>query len=499
MGDGVWSSLAAGFAVALQPTYLLYSFVGAFLGTVVGVIPGIGPAAAIAMLLPIIFALDPLGSIIMLAAVYTGAMYGGSTTSILLRVPGDTASIVACLDGHEMAKQGRAGPALCIAAIGSYIAGTMALVGVMLVAPVVADAALAFSAPEYFLLYIFGLTAVSSLASDSLLKAFMALLFGLMVATVGQDLMGTQRFTFGSADLWDGIAFLPLTLGLFALSEIVANAKTLRDTGSMQVLKHRVVISLAEIRESLGAIFRGGAIGYVIGVLPGAGAAIASFVSYAVEKRVSQHPERFGKGEIAGVAGPESANNAASAGAFVPMLALGVPGSASTGVMIGAFVMLNIQPGPLMFVEHADIVWGLIAALYIGNVMLLIMNLPLVGIFVRILYLPTQVLIPLIVALSVIGVWIEDGTALSLMLLCAFGLVGYYMRIYGYPLAPALLGFILGPPLEKSFRQSMIMTQGNLIEMFDRPIVLGFLALTLLALAAPFLFGRGKVTIEDEG
>ncbi len=499
MYDGTWNSLLTGFAVALQPTYLLYSFVGAFLGTVVGVVPGLGPAAAIAMLLPIIFALDPLGSIIMLAAVYTGAMYGGSTTSILLRVPGDTASIIACLDGHEMAKQGRAGPALCIAAIGSYIAGTIALVGVMLVAPVVADAALAFSAPEYFMLYIFGLTAVSSLASDSLLKAFMALVLGLMISTVGQDLMGTQRFTFGSADMWDGIQFLPLTLGLFALSEVTANAKTLKDAGSLEVLKHRVIISLAEIRESLGAIFRGGAIGYLIGILPGAGAAIASFVSYAVEKKVSHHPERFGKGEITGVAGPESANNAASAGALVPMLALGVPGSASTGVMLGAFVMLNIQPGPLMFVEHPDVVWGLIAALYIGNIMLLIMNLPLVGIFVRILYLPMQILIPLIVALSVIGVYIEDGTLLSLLFLCLFGFVGYYMRIHGYPLAPALLGYILGAPLEKSFRQSMIMTQGNLFEAIDRPLVIAFLGLTLVAVIAPFFFGKRKVTIEDEG
>lgn len=498
MFDGAWASLASGFAVALQPTYLLYSFFGAFLGTVVGVLPGLGPAAAIAMLLPIVSSLDPMGAIIMLAALYTGAMYGGSTTSILLRVPGDTAAIVACLDGHEMAKQGRAGPALCIAAIGSYIAGTIALVGVMLVAPIVAEAALAFSAPEYMALYLFGLTAVASLASDSLLKAFMALLLGLMLSTVGQDFMGVQRYTFGSADLWDGVQFLPLTLGLFALSEIVINAKMLRKAGRMEVLKHRIIISLSEIRESLGAIFRGGIIGYLVGVLPGAGAAIASFMSYAVERQVSSNPENFGKGEIKGVAGPESANNAASAGALVPMLALGVPGSATTAVMLGALIMLNIQPGPMMFIEHADIVWGLIAALYIGNVMLLILNLPLIGIFVRILYLPMQILIPLIVATCVIGVYIEDGTLLSLALLCAFGFIGYYMRFYGYPLAPALLGYILGGLLEKAFRQSMMMTQGNLTEVLQRPLVLVFVGLTLLSLVAPYVLSKRKLVIPDE-
>lgn len=490
------SSLLLGFSVALNPVYLSYSFAGAFLGTAVGVLPGIGSAGALAMMLPIVYALDPVGAVIMLAATYTGVMYGGSTASILLRVPGDTSAVIACLDGHEMAKQGRAGPALCIAAIGSYIAGTIAVVGLMLLAPLVAEIALAFSAPEYFALYLFGLTAVSALAGDSLIKAFMALTFGLMISTVGQDLMGIQRFTFGNPALWDGIQFLSVTLGLFALSEVLINTHAIKTNRFGQVLSYRIYITFKEIRECLGAIFRGGIIGYVIGVLPGAGAGIASFVSYATERQISKAPERFGKGEIKGVAGPESANNAASAGAFVPMLALGVPGSATTAVMLGAFLVLDIQAGPMLFLERPDVVWGLIAALYLGNIMLLILNLPLIGLFVRILHTPIRFLLPLIAAICMIGIYVSDGLIISLVLFCVFGVIGYYMRLYHYPLAPVILGVVLGGRMEESFRQSMIMSQGDLTTFLDRPIVLIFLALTVVMLILPQLVGR--VALADD-
>jgi len=492
------SLLGDGFALALQPTYLAYSFAGAFLGTVIGVLPGIGSAGALAMLLPIVFVLDPIGSIIMLAATYTGAMYGGSTASILMRVPGETSAVIACLDGHEMAKQGRAGEALCIAAIGSYIAGTIAVVGLMLVGPVIAEAALAFSAPEYFALYVFGLTAVSSLAGNSLVKALLAMTFGLMISTVGEDMMGVQRYTFRFEAMWDGIQFLAVTLGLFAVSEVLVNAKKLRANEIGEVLKHRIYIKFSEVMQSMGAIFRGGTIGFLVGVLPGAGAGIASFISYSIERQVSKHPERFGKGEIKGVAGPESANNAASAGAFVPMLALGVPGSSTTAVMLGAFLMLNINPGPLLFIQHPDVVWGLIAALYVGNVMLLILNLPLIGLFVRILHMPMRILLPLIIVLSVTGVYVSDGLVLSLVFLVFFGVLGYYMQRHGFPLAPVILGVVLGTSMERSFRQSMIMSGGDLYTFLERPIVVVFLGLSVCFLFLPLILkGRRRIQLQD--
>ncbi len=493
-----WSLLMDGFALALQPKYLAYSFAGAFLGTAVGVLPGVGSAGALAMMLPLVFALDPIGAIIMLAATYTGVMYGGSTASILLRVPGDTSAVIACLDGHEMARQGRAGPALCIAAIGSYIAGTIAVVGLMLLGPLVADAALAFSAPEYFALYVFGLTAVASLAGSSLVKALMALVFGLMLSTVGEDLMGVRRFTFGYEAMWDGVQFLAVTLGLFAVSEVLVNAKRLRENTLGEVLKHKVYIKLKEIIESLGAIIRGGITGFCVGVLPGAGAGIAAFISYSIERQVSRHPERFGKGEIKGVAGPESANNAASAGAFVPMLALGVPGSSTTAVMLGAFFVLDIQTGPLLFIERPDVVWSLIAALYLGNIMLLILNLPLIGLFVRILYLPMRILLPLIIVISAAGVYIKDGLVLSLIFMCIFGVIGYYMRRHDFPLAPVILGVVLGGRMEESFRQSMVMSNGDLLTFVDRPIVITFLCLAVVSLFLPKILRTGKSSIQGD-
>jgi putative tricarboxylic transport membrane protein len=501
MENSILDHLALGFEVALTPTNLLYSAVGAFLGTVIGVLPGVGSAGALALLLPLVFKLDPTGSIIMLAAAYTGVMYGGSTASILLNVPGDTSAVVACLDGHQMAKQGRAGPALCIAAIGSYVAGTIAVVGLMILAPFLADAALKFSSQEYFALYVFGLTAVSALAGKSMAKALLAMIIGLMISTVGTDLMGARRFIFGISDLQNGIEFLAVPLGLFAISEVLINSRNIRQGVKLEVLSHRIFITLAEIRESIGAIFRGGILGFFIGVLPGAGAGIAAFISYSIEVQVSKTPEKFGTGEIKGVAGPESANNAASAGAMVPMLALGIPGSATTAVMLGAFYIIDVQPGPLLFVTRPDIVWGLIAALYLGNIMLLILNLPMVGLFVRILYLPMRWLLPAIVVIAATGVLSKNGAVLDVLFMSALGAMGYYFRKYDFPLAPIILGAVLGDNMEQAFRQSMMMTQGDFHLIFNRPIVISLFAMSIFSLFLPTiikLLAKRDVEVEED-
>jgi putative tricarboxylic transport membrane protein len=503
MGD-VLPLLLSGFEVALQPQNLMFAFIGALLGTVIGVLPGIGPAGALAMLLPVVLNMSPVGAIIMLAALYCGAMYGGSTTSILLNVPGESSSVVTCIDGHQMALQGRAGPALCIAAIGSFIAGTLSVVALMLFAPMIAEWALNFGPPEYFVLMIFGLSAVASLSGTSLVKGLIAMTLGLMISTIGTDVTGVVRFTFGVVDLLDGIEFLIVTIGLFAVSEVLLNTNELRSGASPSVIKHRLFISWPEIRDSLGAIGRGTFIGFFVGVMPGAGAGIASFLSYSVETQVSRRPERFGQGEIRGVAAPESANNAASTGAMVPMLTLGIPGSGTTAILLIALTALNVHPGPLMFTQHPQVVWGLIAALYIGNVMLLVLNLPLVGLFVRLLHVPMRLLLPVIMVICVIGVYNANQQVLDLLFLCAFGVLGYYMRRHSYPVAPVILGLVLGVRMEEALRQSMIMSQGNLLQLVERPIVAAFLVLTVLFLCLPMILRRlrfrgRKVELETEG
>jgi putative tricarboxylic transport membrane protein len=502
MGE-VLPLLAGGFEVALRPENLMFAFIGAFLGTVVGVLPGIGPAGALAVLLPIVLTMSPVGAVIMLAGLYSGAMYGGSTTSILLNVPGETSSVVTCLDGHQMALQGRAGPALCIAAIGSFIAGTSGVVALMFFAPAIADWALSFGPPEYFVLMIFGLSSVAALSGNSLAKGLLAMTFGLMISTIGTDVTGVQRFVFNMPELLDGIEFLIVTIGLFAISEVLLNTNELRRGTARSVIKHRLFITLKEIRESLGSIGRGSVIGFLVGIMPGAGAGVASFLSYSIETQISKHPERFGKGEIRGVAAPESANNAASAGAMVPMLTLGIPGSGTTAILLIALISLNINPGPLMFTQHPEVAWGLIAALYIGNVMLLILNLPLVGLFVRLLYVPMTLLLPVIMVICVVGVYNTNQQLLDLLFLCGFGVLGFYMRRHGFPLAPVILGLVLGGRMEEALRQSMIMTQGDLFLLLERPIVVVFLVLTAVSLCAPWAMRRlrfrgRRVKLETE-
>jgi len=480
-------NLGVGFAVALLPENILYAFVGSFLGTIVGILPGLGPAGAMAMILPAVFTLHPASAIIMLASAYAGAMYGGSTTSILLNVPGENASVVTCLDGYQMALQGRAGPALCIAAIGSFIAGTMGIAGLMLFGPIISKAALSFGSPEYFALMVFALSAVASLSGDTIVKGLLAMTLGLMVATVGTDMTGVRRYCFNLPDLLDGVEFFAVTIGLFAISEVIITTAEIKSGLRKTVIKHKIFISFKEFLYSSGAIIRGSIIGFSVGVLPGAGAGVASFLAYSFETQISRHPEKFGKGEIKGVAAPESANNAASAGALIPMLTLGVPGSGTTAIMLAALMGLNVNPGPLLFSSRPDVVWGLIAAMYLGNIILLILNLPLVGIFVRILYLPLKYILPLIMILAVLGVYSANMAVLDLVFLCLFGLLGYYMRRNGYPIAPVILGIVLGGQMEVALRQTMIMSQGQPFFVFERPIVIFFLVLTLISIFLPLI------------
>jgi putative tricarboxylic transport membrane protein len=490
MVESVLQPLLSGFELAIQPQYLLLSFLGALFGTFVGVIPGIGAASAVALLLPFVLNLDPVGGIIMLAACYSGVMYGGSTTSILLNVPGGAFAVAVSLDGHPMAQQGRAGPALCVSAIGGYIAGTLGLVGLMLLGPFIANFALRFGPPEYFALMVFGLTAVASLSGKTVAKGLLAMLFGLAVATVGTDITGATRYVFDNPDLLDGIEFLSVTLGLFAVSEILITGFRAKNSPDFKIPAYRLYITLKELLESLGAMIRGAFVGFFVGVMPGAGATIGTMLAYAFEKQISRHPERFGKGEIRGVAAPEAANNAVSSGALVPMLSLGIPGSGTTAVMLTALIALDVQPGPLMFSAHPEVIWGLIAALYLGNIMLLILNLPLIGIWVALLRIPMRYVLPAVVVISVLGVFSVNQALFDILLLFGFGLVGYLMRRNAYPLAPVILGVVLGGRLEEALRQSMIMTRGDILRIFERPIVVAFFCITVIVLFTPYVLGR---------
>jgi putative tricarboxylic transport membrane protein len=403
---GALQYLGHGFAIALSPANVIYLFLGSLMGTVIGVLPGIGPISGVAILIPFTFGMDPTTALIMMAGVYYGAMYGGSTTSILINTPGENSSVVTCLDGYQMARQGRAGAALATAAVGSFIAGTISVILLMLLAPVLANYAIKFGPPEYVSLMVLGLVAVASLGEGNMLKALISMSLGLMLATVGIDLQtGTRRFTFGSADLLDGVQFLILAIGLFALGEVLDTASKSENMGERIAVRDRLWLSKQDWKDAMPPILRGSFLGFFLGILPGTGAIVSSFMSYLLEKRIAKDPSRFGKGAIEGVAGPESANNAASAGALVPLLTLGLPSSATVAVMLGALMMFGIRPGPLLISEHPDLFWGLVASMYIGNAMLLILNLPLVGLFARMLDLPKNMLLPFIVAFSFLGVW----------------------------------------------------------------------------------------------
>lgn len=482
-----------GFSVCLQPINLWYTFLGVFMGTIIGVLPGIGPSAGIALLIPITYGMDPTSALIMLAGIYYGAKYGGSTTAILIRTPGEAASVMTSIDGYEMAKNGRAGAALAVSAIGSFIAGTIGVVGLTLFAVPLTSMALKFGPAEYFTLMLFAMTAVSTLTGKSPAKGVMATILGLMIATIGIDLQsGQARFTMDIPEFQDGVGFVVVVVGLFAMAEVFRGLEDIYRGTAPEAMKitGKLWLTGEEWKRSIGPIWRGGFIGFVIGVLPGAGGTIASIMSYTTEKRLSKHPEQFGKGAIEGVAGPESANNSDTAGAMVPLLTLGVPGGGATAVMLGAFIMYGVQPGPLLFQNRPDLVWGLIDSMYIGNVMLLILNLPLVGLFVRLLYIPSGILYPLIVAISAIGAYAINGSVVDLWLILLFGVVGYVFDKVDIPVAPLVLSLVLGGIMEQSFRQAMTISGGDLKVFYGSTITVTLLAMSVISVSLPFIIPR---------
>ncbi|MBI4588204.1 MAG: tripartite tricarboxylate transporter permease [Candidatus Rokubacteria bacterium] len=493
-------NLLFGFQVVLHPTNLFLAFVGCVIGTLTGVLPGLGPSAAIALLLPGTFHLTPVGAIIMLAGIYYGAMYGGSTTSVLVNIPGETASVVTCLDGYRMACQGRAGPALAVCAIGSFIAGTLSVVGLMLMAPTLAQVALSFGPPEYTSLMIVGFVILTFLASSSMPKALIMAAFGLFLSTIGLDAVsGESRFTLDIIDLNDGIGLVPVVMGLFGISEVLLNLEQIQ--GNPEILKGKI-LHLYPTREDwaklLPASLRGTIVGFFLGILPGGGAVLSSFVSYAIEKRTSKYPEKFGTGVIEGVAAPESANNAATGGAFVPLLTLGIPANIVMAILLGAFMIHGITPGPMIIQEHPDVFWGLIASMYLGNVMLLILNLPLVGIWVQLLRVPYKILFPLILLFCLTGVYSVSMSRVDILVMIIFGVVGYVSRKTGYEAAPLILALVLGGMFENSLRQSLMMSGGNPSIFFLRPISFAFMLIAIVLLLVPVVLRRKPVPLLVE-
>ena len=481
--------LLNGFSVATQPINLAYVFLGCLLGTVIGVLPGIGPAAAIALLLPITYGIEPTSSLIMLCGIYYGAMYGGSTTSILINTPGESSSVMTALDGYAMARSGRAGAALAISAIASFIAGTASVVLLSLLAVPLAGFALRFGPAEYFTLMLFAMTSVAALTGASLAKGLLSMFLGLMFATIGIDLQsGQQRVTFDMPELQDGIGFIVVVVGLFAIAEVFIGLEDLLKGRSEIIrLSGSLWLTRDEWRRSLMPIVRGTGIGFFKGVLPGAGATIATILSYSVERMLSRDKAKFGTGMIEGVAGPEAANNASTGGAMVPLLTLGVPGSGSTAVLLAAFIMYGLQPGPLLFEKRPDLVWGLIASMYIGNLVLLILNLPLVGVFVRLLYIPIGLLLPMVVSISAIGIFAVNGNIFELYLALGFGVIGYVFRKLSVPVAPLVLSLVLGGMMEQSFRQAMTISGADPAVFVRSPICIALLAASVLALSIPFV------------
>lgn len=484
------NNLWLGFSIALTPTNLLFAFLGVFLGTVIGALPGIGPSAGVAVLLPVTFGMSPVTAIIMLAGIYYGAMYGGTITSVLINTPGESSSVMTTLDGFQMALKGRAGAALGMAAIGSFIAGTVSVVLLMVAAPPLADLAVTFGPPEYFALMVLGLTTLASLTGGSMLKGMLMAVTGLLLGTVGIDLMiGAPRFTFENVSLMDGVDFLPVAVGLFAIGELMFNLYRPIRMEPIKAKLSGLLPTRQDWRDSYGSIARGTTIGFFVGILPGAGATIASFLAYATEKRVSRRPEMFGTGIIEGVAAPESANNAASTGALVPLMALGIPGSGTTAVMLGALTLYGMQPGPLMLSTHPEVFWGLVASMYIGNVMLLILNLPLAPLFASILRVPYSILIPIITGIALFGVYSVENSLFNVGVTIVFGGIGFVMRLYGYPPAPLVLALVLGPMLEKALRQSLQMSLGSPEIFVTRPMTAFILAFALLAVLYPLISG----------
>lgn len=485
---GVLNSLFYGFSIALQPENLFFCFVGVLLGTLVGVLPGIGPIGAISILLPVTFRMSPMSAIIMLAGIYYGSMYGGSTTSILVKIPGEAASVVTCLDGYEMARQGRAGPALGIAAFGSFIAGTLGLVGLMLFAIPLAEFGLKFGPPEYTAVIFLGLTLITYLSHGSVLKGLMMGAVGLILSCIGLDpIQATPRLIFDSMRFWDGIDLAPLAMGLFGVSEVLVN---IEKTMAQKILKTKIkdlFPTLVDWIQAKGAIFRGSVLGFFLGVLPGGGAVISSFVSYGLEKRWSKRPETFGKGAIEGVAGPEAANNAACSGAFVPLFTLGIPANIVMALLFGAFIIHGMRPGPLLLSDHPDIFWGVVSSMYIGNAMLLVLNLPLIPVWVQVLRIPYRILFPLILLFCLVGAYSLKTSHFDIFIMIIFGVFGYLFRKFEFEGAPLILAFVLGPILELNFRQSLVLSKGSLSIFFSSPISAIAIVASIILLGTSFV------------
>jgi putative tricarboxylic transport membrane protein len=489
----VLHNLFYGFSVGLQPSNIFYCFLGVLMGTLVGVLPGIGPVGAISILLPVTFRMDPIGAIIMLAGIYYGSQYGGSTTSILVNIPGEASSIVTCLDGYQMAKQGRAGAALGIAAFGSFIAGTLGVVGLMIFAIPLANFGLKFGGPEYFAAVFLGLTLVSYFSRGSKIKAFIMAAFGIILSCIGLDpIMASPRMTFNMLQLWDGVDLVSIAMGIFGIGEILVN---IEETTATEILKTKIknlFPSLLDWMQSIWSILRGTVIGFFLGILPGGGAVISSFVSYAVEKRLSRTPERFGKGAIEGVAGPESANNAAASGAFIPLFTLGIPTNAIMALLFGALLIHGFRPGPLLLREHPEIFWGVVSSMYLGNAMLLILNLPLIPLWVKVLKIPYRILFPLILLFCLVGAYSLKNDIFPVLVMIIFGIVGYLFRKFDYEGAPLLLAFVLGPLFELNLRQSLLVSKGSFLIFFTRPISAVFMTFGLILIilsVAPILHG----------
>lgn len=476
----IFAPFLNGFTVSLSPANLWYCFIGCLVGTAIGVLPGLGPTATIALLFPLTFSLDPVAAIIMLSGIYYGAMYGGSTTSILVNIPGEAASVITCLDGYQLARKGRAGAALGMSAFSSFIAGTLSVFGLAFLAPVVSNFALKFGAPEYFSMIAVGLIAVTFLSQGSMVKSTMMIFLGLFLSTVGKDsLTGEPRFQFGLLDLQDGLDFIPLVMGCFGISEILVN---LEDISQREVYTDKISGLLPTMKDwtkSIFPILRGSVLGFFLGTLPGGGAVLGSFGAYALEKKLSRNPNEFGKGAIEGVAAPEAANNAASQGAFIPLLTLGIPANSVMALLVGALIVHGVQPGPLLMSNSPEVFWGVITSMYIGNILLLLLNLPLIGLWVRMLKVPYPILFPLILIFCLIGCFSLNYSTFDICMMGIFGVMGYLLRKLNFELTPLILAFILGPLFEDKLRHTLLIYKGDLTVLLTRPISAIFIGIAV--------------------
>ncbi len=484
-----YSSIIAGFSESLQISRLLYCLLGSLLGTIVGVIPGLGPSATIALLLPITFHMDTVSAIIMLAGIFYGAQYGGSTTSIMVNVPGESSSVVTCLDGYAMAKEGRAGPALGMAAFSSFIAGTLGVAILMVVAIPLGEFALKFGPPEYFSLMLLGLTLVCYLGEKSFLKSLLMVSVGLLMGTVGLDaLSGTERFTYGTLVLQDGVGLVPVFMGMFGIAEVLSMIE--KPLEQQIIAKPKGLLpTKQDWRDSRGAIARGSVIGFFLGVLPGGGCTLASIAAYVTEKKLSRHPEKFGQGAIEGVAAPEAANNSAASGSFIPLLTLGIPANVVAAMLLAALMLHGVVPGPMMIKERPDLFWGVVTSMYVGNLLLLLLNLPLIGLFTTFLRTPYPILAPIILVTCLIGAYSSNFSTGDVWVMVVTGGLGYLLRRLEFDVAPLVLALVLGPQIEVALRQSLNINRGNLLVFFQRPISLVFMALVLMTILIPLVKG----------